>query len=215
MEFLATLFSKLSGAHKQASEFVNAELPLNLQFDDDWVRIINGQRRLNSLQQRIEGWYDAGVSEIDVDVEIYDKTASSALVTEEVDTSSPVGGTSTSRPIPGFMVGGSFVPLYQEVPTAPAQLLAIEAAAQATPEAVEVQVLPTSQSVAMELRSRFGIRVASPANVEMGGRVAREILSNAGLKRSEVYYMSRLAVNMWLCPTQLDQVLDSLRKPGF
>uniref|UniRef100_A0AB39ICP2 RNA-directed RNA polymerase n=1 Tax=Pastinaca umbravirus 1 TaxID=2950848 RepID=A0AB39ICP2_9TOMB len=64
-----------------------------------------------------------------------------------------------------------------------------------------------SYSVAMELRARFGYRCKSPANVELGGRVAREILNHCGAVRSEVYYLAQLAVQFWFAPTLLDLVL--------
>nr|ACJ03575.1 RNA-dependent RNA polymerase [Carrot mottle mimic virus] len=43
----------------------------------------------------------------------------------------------------------------------------------------------TSYAVAMELRSRFGLRPASPANIELGARVAKEILKTAGARRQD------------------------------
>nr|UVK78454.1 MAG: RNA-dependent RNA polymerase [Pastinaca umbravirus 1] len=64
-----------------------------------------------------------------------------------------------------------------------------------------------SFSVAMELRARFGYRSKSPANIELGGRVAREILNHCGAVRSETYYLAQLAVQLWFAPTLLDLVL--------
>nr|BBH43057.1 RNA-dependent RNA polymerase [Carrot mottle virus] len=64
-----------------------------------------------------------------------------------------------------------------------------------------------ASSVAMELRARFGYRTKNPANLELGGRVARDILKGCGAVRSENYYLAQLAVQLWFAPTLLDLVL--------
>nr|WOZ17739.1 replication-associated protein [Carrot mottle virus] len=64
-----------------------------------------------------------------------------------------------------------------------------------------------ASSVAMELRARFGYRSKNPANLELGGRVARDILKGCGAVRSENYYLAQLAVQLWFAPTLLDLVL--------
>ncbi|AMR60140.1 hypothetical protein IYMV_gp2 [Ixeridium yellow mottle virus 2] len=64
-----------------------------------------------------------------------------------------------------------------------------------------------SAAIAMELRRRFGRPQATPANVELGGRVAREILSDrCRATRSEAWYTSVEATKMWLTPTLVDMV---------
>ena len=72
-----------------------------------------------------------------------------------------------------------------------------------------------SKTVAMELRARLGRRPRTPANLEMGGRVAREILKDAGVARADLHYMSVLAVNMWFQATQLDCVLEVTKTSDF
>ncbi|AAB81639.2 RNA-dependent RNA polymerase [Carrot mottle mimic virus] len=67
----------------------------------------------------------------------------------------------------------------------------------------------TSYTVAMELRSRFGLRPASPANIELGARVAREILKTAGARRQDNYYLAQQAVKFFLTPTLLDVVYST------
>nr|WAK75542.1 replicase [White snakeroot virus A] len=64
-----------------------------------------------------------------------------------------------------------------------------------------------SATVAMELRKRFGVVKATPQNLMMGGRVAREILSEqCTAPREAVWYMGEEAVLKWLSPTVLDLV---------
>ncbi|QBB78569.1 putative replicase-associated protein [Patrinia mild mottle virus] len=73
----------------------------------------------------------------------------------------------------------------------------------------------TSASIAMELRRRFGMPVRTPANSELGGRVAREILADrCGSTRSDAWYMSQEAVDFWLRPTVVDLV-QRTRPVGF
>nr|WIL96171.1 replication-associated protein [Carrot umbravirus 2] len=67
----------------------------------------------------------------------------------------------------------------------------------------------TSYTIAMELRSRFGNRVASGPNIELGARVAREILKSAGAVRSDNYYLAQQAVKFFLSPTLLDVVFST------
>nr|UVK78466.1 MAG: RNA-dependent RNA polymerase [Picris umbravirus 1] len=72
-----------------------------------------------------------------------------------------------------------------------------------------------SAAIAMELRRRFGRPQATPANVELGGRVAREVLSDrCGATRSEAWYTSVEATKMWLSPTLVDLV-QSTGQVGF
>nr|BDR95922.1 RNA-dependent RNA polymerase 1 [Ixeridium yellow mottle virus 2] len=72
-----------------------------------------------------------------------------------------------------------------------------------------------SAAIAMELRRRFGRPQATPANVELGGRVAREMLSDrCGATRSEAWYTSVEATKMWLSPTLVD-IVHATGKVGF
>nr|AXN55935.1 putative 36 kDa protein [Red clover umbravirus] len=63
----------------------------------------------------------------------------------------------------------------------------------------------TPGCIAMEMRARFGVPKRTPANLEMGGRVARELLrDNCVTCRETTWYMSAMAVDLWLTPTVVD-----------
>uniref|UniRef100_A0A6M6A9U0 33kDa protein n=1 Tax=Pea enation mosaic virus-2 TaxID=193120 RepID=A0A6M6A9U0_PEMV2 len=63
----------------------------------------------------------------------------------------------------------------------------------------------TPGCIAMELRAKFGICKRTPANLEMGSRVARELLrDNCVTCRETTWYTSAIAVDLWLTPTVVD-----------
>nr|QZA75376.1 replication-associated protein [Pea enation mosaic virus 2] len=63
----------------------------------------------------------------------------------------------------------------------------------------------TPGCIAMELRAKFGVCKRTPANLEMGSRVARELLrENCVTCRETTWYTSALAVDLWLTPTVVD-----------
>ncbi|UVX24726.1 hypothetical protein [Paederia scandens chlorosis yellow umbravirus] len=67
-----------------------------------------------------------------------------------------------------------------------------------------------AHSVAMELRKRYGLQPKTPANVQLGGRVAREILGlQCGATREQVWYLGQLATSMWFQPTLVDLALGA------
>nr|AAU20330.2 RNA-dependent RNA-polymerase [Pea enation mosaic virus 2] len=63
----------------------------------------------------------------------------------------------------------------------------------------------TPGCIAMELRAKFGVCKRTPANLEMGSRVARELLrDNCVTCRETTWYTSAIAVDLWLTPTVVD-----------
>ncbi|CAA93799.1 orf1 [Groundnut rosette virus] len=67
-----------------------------------------------------------------------------------------------------------------------------------------------AQSIAMELRAMFGWQAATPANRELGNRVARDILRDGcGATREQIWYMSSLALHMWFQPTLCDLAIKA------
>jgi hypothetical protein len=65
----------------------------------------------------------------------------------------------------------------------------------------------TPYVVAMELRARFGTRPRSAANLDMGARVARDLLKDHKIPNSQIWKLSEMAVRLWLVPTALDIAL--------
>nr|AXT18258.1 RNA-dependent RNA polymerase [Opium poppy mosaic virus] len=72
----------------------------------------------------------------------------------------------------------------------------------------EVMKGMNAQSVAMELRRRYGMQPCTAANLQLGNRVAREILDRqCQATREQVYYYGHLATTMWFQPTLVDLAL--------
>nr|UNA06893.1 putative P1 [Ethiopian tobacco bushy top virus] len=68
----------------------------------------------------------------------------------------------------------------------------------------------TAHMIAMELRSMFGWQLSTPANRELGNRVARDILRDrCGANRENTWYLSSLALQMWFQPTLCDLAIKA------
>nr|CUC08880.1 RNA-dependent RNA polymerase [Tobacco bushy top virus] len=66
-----------------------------------------------------------------------------------------------------------------------------------------------AHSVAMELRARYGVQPATAANLQLGNRVAREILEKqCGATRDMVFILGHLATTLWFTPTMVDLALQ-------
>nr|UNI81602.1 MAG: RNA polymerase [Groundnut rosette virus] len=67
-----------------------------------------------------------------------------------------------------------------------------------------------AQTIAMELRAMFGCQANTPANRELGNRVARDILRDCcGATREQIWYLSSLALHMWFQPTLCDLAIGA------
>nr|QNT09934.1 RNA-dependent RNA polymerase [Ethiopian tobacco bushy top virus] len=68
----------------------------------------------------------------------------------------------------------------------------------------------TAHMIAMELRSMFGWQLNTPANRELGNRVARDILRDrCGANRENTWYLSSLGLQMWFQPTLCDLAIKA------
>nr|CAR85737.2 RNA-dependent RNA polymerase [Tobacco bushy top virus] len=66
-----------------------------------------------------------------------------------------------------------------------------------------------AHSVAMELRARYGVQPSTAANLQLGNRVAREILEKqCGATRDMVFILGHLATTLWFTPTVVDLALQ-------
>jgi hypothetical protein len=194
-----------------------------LSLDADWRRFVSMSQDCVSVNDRMLAWYDAKPNSNELNAVLPELTVPLAPgnASESVDaTVAPTPDvvvpalTAVAEAINVYATAHSIYVGTMLVSLTPARGALVATPAAQTAEEVEPREF-TSQTVAMELRARLGKRPRTPANLEMGGRVAREILKEAGVSRAEQHYMSVLAVNMWFQATQLDCVLEATKTSDF